>query len=155
MQSQLIEQLMALRLRGMASALEESLTALSQKKLAPTSWLSQLLQAEVADRQARSYQYQLRLANFPMPRDLDSFDFRESAVNETQIRQLHTGEYLSTARNIVFVGGTGTGKTHLVLGVNYFFLRVASRRTVTGLPHDECYRVSLDLRSCFIGSPVT
>jgi DNA replication protein DnaC len=113
MQTQLIEQLMALRLRGMASALEESLTALSQKKLAPTSWLSQLLQAEVADRQARSYQYQLRLANFPMPRDLDSFDFRESAVNETQIRQLHTGEYLSTARNIVFVGGTGTGKTHL------------------------------------------
>ena len=37
MQTQLIEQLKALRLRGMASALEESLTALSQKKLAPTS----------------------------------------------------------------------------------------------------------------------
>jgi len=34
-------------------------------------------------------------------------------VNETQIRQLYTGEYLTTARNIVFVGGTGTGKTHL------------------------------------------
>ena len=113
MKDQLIEQLKSLRLRGMASALEESLTALSQKKLAPTSWLEQLLQAEIADRQARSYQYQLRLASFPMPRDLDSFDFQESAVNETQIRQLHTGEYLATARNIVFVGGTGTGKTHL------------------------------------------
>ena len=86
---------------------------MSQKKFAPTTWLSQLLQAEVADRQARSYQYQLRLARFPMPRDLDAFDFRESAVNETQIRHLHTGEYLTTARNIVFVGGTGTGKTHL------------------------------------------
>jgi DNA replication protein DnaC len=97
----------------MASALEESLTALSQKKLAPTSWLGQLLSAEIADRQARSYQYQLRLGNFPVPRDLDSFDFRESVVSETQIRQLYTGEYLSTARNIVFVGGTGTGKTHL------------------------------------------
>jgi DNA replication protein DnaC len=113
MQAQLIEQLKMLRLRGMASALEESLTALGQKKLAPTSWLGQLLQAEIADRQARSYQYQLRLANFPVPRDLDSFDFRESVVNETQIRQLYTGEYLTSARNIVFVGGTGTGKTHL------------------------------------------
>jgi DNA replication protein DnaC len=113
MQAQLIEQLKSLRLRGMASALEESLKALSQKKLAPTSWLEQLLQAEISDRKARSYQYQLRLANFPMPRDLDSFDFRESAVNETQIRQLHAGDYLSSARNIVFVGGTGTGKTHL------------------------------------------
>ena len=67
----------------------------------------------MADRQARSYQYQLRLARFPVPRDLDSFDFRESPVNETQIRQLHTGGYLASARNIVFVGGTGTGKTHL------------------------------------------
>ena len=117
MQAQLIEQLKSLRLRGMASALEESLTALSQKKLAPTSWLGQLLSAEIADRQARSYQYQLRLANFPVPRDLDSFDFRESVVSETQIRQLYTGEYLATARNIVFVGGTGTGKTHLAIAL--------------------------------------
>jgi DNA replication protein DnaC len=97
----------------MASALEESLTALSQKKLAPTTWLAQLLQAEMADRQARSYEYQLRLARFPVPRDLDSFDFKESAVNETQLRQLYAGDYLTTARNIVFVGGTGTGKSHL------------------------------------------
>jgi DNA replication protein DnaC len=86
---------------------------LSQKKFAPTSWLSQLLQAEMADRQARSYEYQLRLARFPVPRDLDSFDFKESAVNETQFRQLHAGDYLASARNIVFVGGTGTGKSHL------------------------------------------
>ena len=105
---QLTEHLKTLRLRGMASALEESLTALSQKKLAPTTWLGQLLQAEMADRQARSYEYQLRLARFPVPRDIDSFDFKESAVNETRFRQLYAGDYLTTARNIVLVGGTGT-----------------------------------------------
>ncbi|MGH7593109.1 MAG: ATP-binding protein [Gemmatimonadales bacterium] len=110
---QLTEQLKTLRLRGMASALEDSLTALSQKKLAPTMWLAQLLQAEMADRQARSYEYQLRLARFPVSRDLDSFEFKESVVNETQLRQLYAGDYLTTARNIVFVGGTGTGKSHL------------------------------------------
>jgi DNA replication protein DnaC len=76
-------------------------------------WLEQLLQAEMADRQARSYEYQLRLARFPVPRDLDSFDFKESEVNETQFRQLYAGDYLTSARNIVFVGGTGTGKSHL------------------------------------------
>jgi DNA replication protein DnaC len=113
MQTQLIEQLKALRLRGMASALPDSLTTLSQKKLAPTSWLGQLLEAELADRQARSYEYQLRLARFPMARDLDSFDFRESVISETQLRELYTGAYLTDARNVVFVGGTGTGKTHL------------------------------------------
>jgi DNA replication protein DnaC len=48
-----------------------------------------------------------------VPRDLDSFDFKESVVNETQLRQLYAGDYLTSARNIVFVGGTGTGKSHL------------------------------------------
>ncbi|MDE2220778.1 MAG: hypothetical protein KGJ52_10415, partial [Gammaproteobacteria bacterium] len=80
------EQLKFLRPRGMASALEESRTALGQQKVAPTSWLAQLLQAEMAARQARSYPYQLRLASLPTPRDLDSFEFRRSTVNETQIR---------------------------------------------------------------------
>lgn len=107
----------ALRLRGMASALPESLTALSQKKLAPTGWLDQLLDAEQSDRQARSFQYQMRLARFPVLKDIDSFDFRESMVNETAIRQLYAGTYLDNARNVVLVGGTGTGKTHLAIAL--------------------------------------
>jgi DNA replication protein DnaC len=117
MQTQLIERMKSLRLHGMASALEDSLTALTQKKLAPTSWLGQLLEAEHADRQARSFQYQMRLARFPVLKDLDSFDFRESLVNETAVRQLFAGDYLETSRNVVLVGGTGTGKTHLAIAL--------------------------------------
>jgi DNA replication protein DnaC len=117
MQAQLIDRMKTLRLHGMASALEDSLTALTQKKLAPTSWLGQLLEAEHADRQARSFQYQMRLARFPVLKDLDSFDFRESLVNETSVRQLFAGEYLETSRNVVLVGGTGTGKTHLAIAL--------------------------------------
>jgi DNA replication protein DnaC len=117
MQVQLIDRMKTLRLHGMASALEDSLTALTQKKLAPTSWLGQLLEAEHADRQARSFQYQMRLARFPVLKDLDSFDFRESLVNETAVRQLFAGEYLETSRNVVLVGGTGTGKTHLAIAL--------------------------------------
>ena len=117
MQTQLIEKMKTLRLHGMANALEESLTALTQKKLAPTSWLGSLLEAEHADRQARSFQYQMRLARFPVLKDLDSFDFRESLVNETAIRQLYTGQYLESSRNVVLVGGTGTGKTPLAIAL--------------------------------------
>ena len=117
MQTQLIDKMKTLRLHGMASALEESLTTLSQKKLAPTSWLGQLLEAEQADRQARSFQYQMRLARFPVLKALDSFDFRESLVNETAIRQLYVGQYLENSRNVVLVGGTGTGKTHLAIAL--------------------------------------
>src|SRR3974390_958745 len=117
MQTQLIEKMKTLRLHGMANALEESLTALTQKKLAPTSWLGSLLEAEPADAQARSFQYQMRLARFPVLKDLDSFDFRESLVNETAIRQLYTGQYLESSRNVVLVDGTGTGKTHLAIAL--------------------------------------
>jgi DNA replication protein DnaC len=117
MQAQLIQKMTALRLRGMASALPESLTALSQKKLAPTGWLGELLDAEAADRQARSFEYQMRLARFPVIKDLDSFEFRESAVSETLIRQLYAGSYLENARNVILVGGTGTGKTHLAIAL--------------------------------------
>lgn len=48
MQEQLIERMKALRLRGMANALEDSLTALSQKKLAPTRWLDRKRHVEAA-----------------------------------------------------------------------------------------------------------
>lgn len=50
------------------------------------------------DRQARSFQYQMRLARFPVLKDLDSFDFRESLVNEIAIRQLDAGEAQRTSR---------------------------------------------------------
>jgi len=50
-------------------------------------------------------------AKFPLYRDLNSFEFAESPVNEQQIRKLYSGEFTSEPRNIVLVGGTG--KTHL------------------------------------------
>jgi len=57
------------------------------------------------------------LAKFPLYRDLDSFEFAESPVNEQQIRQLYSGEFTNEPRNIVFVGGPGTGKTHLSIAI--------------------------------------
>ncbi len=67
-----------------------------------------------------------------MPRDLDSSNFQESAVNETQIRWLYGGDYLTSARNIVFVGGTGSGKTHLATALaRQEILGAAPRRPIT------------------------
>jgi len=112
MKEKLIDLLKTLRLRGMAAALEDSLNGVEPEKACAEQLAGAAAACrKIADRQARSYQYQLRLANFPMPRDLDSFDFKDTAVNETQIRQLYTGEYLASARNIVFVGGTRHRKT--------------------------------------------
>ena len=71
--------------------------------------LLELLQAEEARRRLCSIRYRLSQAKFPMGKDLDSFDFKGSPVNEEQIRHLYQGSFVSDGRNLVFIGGTGTG----------------------------------------------
>ncbi len=56
--------------------------------------------------------YQTKSARFPAYKDLASFDFAASEVNETTIRQLHQGEFTERSDNVVLIGGPGTGKTH-------------------------------------------
>lgn len=81
--------------------------------------ISQLLKAEVAEREFRSIAYQIKAARFPAYKDQAGFDFASSEVNEAMVRQLHCGEFIDGAHNVVLIGGPGTGKTHIAtaLGV--------------------------------------
>ena len=81
--------------------------------------LAQLLKAEVAEREVRSIAYQIKAARFPAYKDLAVFDFAASEVNEALVRQLHGGEFIDGADNVVLIGGPGTGKSHIAtaLGV--------------------------------------
>ena len=67
----------------------------------------------------RSISYQMHSARFPVHRDLAGFDFSQSKVDQALISQLADLSFTDTAQNVVLVGGTGTGKTHLAtaLGV--------------------------------------
>ena len=114
---EMIARLKALRLHGMVAAFDEVIDEGIKRTRTPFDVLSRLLQAEDAERQARSVRYQMSAAKFPLYRDLDSFEFAESPVNEQQIRQLYSGEFTNEPRNIVFVGGPGTGKTHLSIAI--------------------------------------
>jgi len=78
-----------------------------------TGLLDQLIKAEFADREVRSINYQMKVARFPAHRDLAGFTSTDSAVNEALVRTLHRCTFLDGAENIVFIGGPGTGKTHL------------------------------------------
>lgn len=114
-----IAELKSLRLHGMAQRYE-ALVAEGGSALQTAEWLLRaLLEAEVTDRQVRSIRYQLGAARFPVHRDLASFDFGQSKVDEKLIGQLAAGDFADTAANVVFIGGTGTGKSHLAtaLGV--------------------------------------
>jgi DNA replication protein DnaC len=114
---EMVARLKALRLHGMAAAFDEVIDEGIKRTRTPFDVLSRLLQAEDAERQARSVRYQMSAAKFPVYRDLDSFAFGESPVNEQQIRHLYSGDFTTEPRNIVLVGGPGTGKTHLGIAI--------------------------------------
>jgi DNA replication protein DnaC len=67
----------------------------------------------------RSISYQMQAAKFPVHRDLAGFDFEQSKVDRNLIMELADLSFTVQAHNVVFIGGTGTGKTHLAtaLGV--------------------------------------
>ncbi|MGZ5575763.1 MAG: IS21-like element helper ATPase IstB [Methylobacter sp.] len=104
-----------LHLYGMAAAWSEwqAEYALQQKPVMPEVWLDRLIEAEQVDRQARSLSYQLKAARFPLHRDLMSFDWQETPLQQARIEQLATTGFMEQAYNLILVGGTGTGKTHL------------------------------------------
>ena len=114
---EMLAQLRALKLHGMIAAFDEVIDEGIKRSRTPFDVLGRLLQAESSERHARSIRYQMSAARFPVYRDLDSFEFKESPVNEQQIRSLYEGGFTEQKRNIVFVGGTGTGKTHLALAI--------------------------------------
>ena len=116
----LIADLKRLRLYGMATCYAESIEQGATHGLTTyESLLTHLVQAEATDRAMRSIRYQMHSARFPIHRDLAGFDFEQSKVDRRQITAFATTDFTQKAENIVLIGGTGTGKTHLAtaLGV--------------------------------------
>ena len=114
----LVAELKVLKLFGMASAWSDVLSQGNSLTEQTSQWLlAHLLDAESTDRHIRSIRYQLHAARFPVHRDLAGFDFEASSVDASLIKQLATFEFADAAHNVVLVGGTGTGKTHLAIGI--------------------------------------
>jgi DNA replication protein DnaC len=117
LRDRLMEAIGALGLYGMKATFDEILAAGIKTRATPDKILCDLLEAEVAERQARSIRYRMGLAKFPVDKDLDRFDFTVSPVNEMQVRHLYDGNFIVDHTNIIMFGGTGTGKTHLAIAI--------------------------------------
>jgi DNA replication protein DnaC len=116
----ILSELKDLKLHGMTQAYAELIQDGSLAQGDTAHWLIEhLVRAEGSDRAMRSIRHQLHSARFPIHRDLAGFDFAASNLDKTLIDRLATLEFTDAAHNLVLIGGTGTGKTHLAtaLGV--------------------------------------
>jgi len=109
--------LRSLKLHGMAHAFDDLVAQGAPAFEAATPMLSQLLKAEMAEREVRSIAYHMKVARFPSYKDLTGFDFASSDINKATVQQLHRGKFIDNVENAVLIGGPGTGKSHVATAI--------------------------------------
>jgi DNA replication protein DnaC len=124
---EIVAALKGLGLKGMVTAFDDAVTNGIRRDRTIMEMLADLLRAETAHREAASIRYRMTAAKLPAIKDLDGFMFDGTPINEGLIRSLHAGSFLPERRNIVLVGGTGTGKTHLALAITAAVVRAGAR----------------------------
>jgi DNA replication protein DnaC len=125
--TQLLDLMGTLKLYGMRSAYDEIMASGIKRQHEPPRIIGDLLQSEIAEKQARSIRYQMTVAKLPLAKDIGEFDFTGTPVNEGLVRELATGSFVADQRNVVLIGGTGTGKTHLAIAIARALIRNGTR----------------------------
>lgn len=125
--TQILDLMGTLKLYGMRSAYDEVMAAGIKRQHEPPRIVGDLLQSEIAEKLARSIRYQLTVAKLPLAKDIEEFDFTGTPINEGLVRDLSTGSFVADQRNVVLIGGTGTGKTHLAIAIARALIRGGTR----------------------------
>ena len=106
--------LKALRLPTIHTECEKVAHRCASEDVDHLGFLLQLCELELLERERRSAQRRLKAAKFPTPKTLESFDFAAAPkVNKPLILELLRCEYIDRRENVLFIGGSGSGKTHL------------------------------------------
>ena len=124
---EVIDLMRELKLVGMKAAYDEVLSNALKRQHPTQDIIGSLLQAEIAEKQARSIRYQVAAAKLPLIKEIADFDFSGTPINEGLVRDMATGSFLDGQRNAVLVGGTGTGKTHLSVTIALSCIRLGRR----------------------------
>jgi DNA replication protein DnaC len=111
----------------MKSAYDEIVATAVKRQHEPQRVVGDLLSAELSEKQARSIKYQMTIAKMPFAKDVDAFNFEGAPINEILVRDLAGGSFLDHQRNLVLIGGTGTGKTHIAVGIARACVRGGAR----------------------------
>jgi len=134
MKAMLTENMKSLRLSTMINNFENILRQSRESKLDYDEFLLNLTEVEIQVRKENGRKKRIREAAFPLLKPLAAFEFESAPdIDVRLIKELSTGEYIKDKRNIIFLGKSGTGKTHLAtaLGMEACDLGVRTR-FVTG-----------------------
>jgi DNA replication protein DnaC len=127
LREKILDKLDEMRLEGMRASYDEVSSTGQKHGYTWEKVLLALLEAESAERETRTLRYRLSQAKFPIQKEVSDFDFTVSKVDAARIGELCRGEFLRSKTNVIFVGGSGTGKTHLSTGIGMSLLRRKTR----------------------------
>ncbi len=125
--TQIFDLMGELKLYGMKAAFDEIMATAIKRQHEPQRIVGDLLTAEISEKQARSIKYQLTIAKLPLAKDIDGFQFDGTPINQTLVNDLAGGGFIAQQRNVVLVGGTGTGKSHLAIAIARSCIRDGAR----------------------------
>ena len=115
--SEILEMMATLQLAGMRAAYDEIVSTGVKRQHSVERIIGALLKAEIGAKNARSINYQMGIAKLPLAKELADLSFTDTPINGELIAQLSTGAFLDSQRNIVLIGDTGTGKSHIAIGI--------------------------------------
>lgn len=125
--SEILEMMTTLQLAGMRAAYDEVVSVGVKRQHGAEKVIGALLKAEIAAKQARSINYQMGIAKLPLAKELADLAFDGTPINGTLVAQLATGAFLDEQRNVVLIGGTGTGKSHIAIGIARAVIRIGRK----------------------------
>ena len=134
MKALLFENLKSLRLSTMTRNLQGHLRQAKQDKLGYDEFLLNLTEAEVQVRKENGRKRKLQEAKFPLLKPLETFNFEAAPdLDARLIKELSSCEYVQKTQNVIFMGKSGTGKTHLATALGMEACKQGVRtRFVTG-----------------------
>jgi DNA replication protein DnaC len=115
--SEILDMMGQLQLAGMRAVYDEIVSAGVKRQHGVEKVIGALLKAEIAAKQARSINYQMGIAKLPLAKELADLDFSGTPINGELVEQLSSGAFLDEQRNVVLIGGSGTGKSHIAIGI--------------------------------------
>jgi DNA replication protein DnaC len=90
-----------------------------KESLSFSEYLLKLLEAEAKQRALRGKAMTLRTAGFPVVKRVEEFDYKATSLNRSQINELATLSFIERTENILLLGPSGVGKTHLAIALGY------------------------------------